>query len=88
MKLGISVGHAGARMELPLARIQRAEALGFDSVWASETYSSDAITPLAYIAARTERIRLEPASPSWRRARPRTWPCAPRPSTPWPAAAA
>ena len=58
MKLGLSVGHAGARMNLPLARIQRAEELGFDSVWASETYSSDAITPLAYIAARTQRIRL------------------------------
>ena len=57
MKLGISIGHAGARMSLPLARIQRAEELGFDSVWASETYSSDAITPLAYIAALIEAVK-------------------------------
>lgn len=45
-------------MSLPIKRIQRAEELGFDSVWASETYSSDAVTPLAYIAALTKKIRL------------------------------
>jgi F420-dependent oxidoreductase-like protein len=58
MKLGISVGHAGAHLNLPIKRVQRAEELGFDSVWASEIYSSDAITPLAFIAAHTQRIRL------------------------------
>ena len=58
MKLGISVGHSGAKMSLPIKRVQRAEELGFDSVWASETYSSDAVTPLAYIAAFTKKIRL------------------------------
>jgi F420-dependent oxidoreductase-like protein len=58
MKLGISVGHSGAQMSLPVKRILRAEELGLDSVWASETYSSDAITPLAYIAAITKKIRL------------------------------
>ena len=40
MKLGISVGHSGAKMSLRIKRVQRAEELGFDSVWASETYSS------------------------------------------------
>lgn len=58
MKLGISIGHAGARMQLPIGQILRAEELGYDAVWASETYSSDAITPLAYIGALTRRIRL------------------------------
>jgi F420-dependent oxidoreductase-like protein len=58
MKLGISIGYSGARMALPVKRVQRAEELGFDSVWASETYGSDAITPLAYIAALTKKIRL------------------------------
>jgi F420-dependent oxidoreductase-like protein len=58
MKLGISVGYSGAQMGLPIKRIQRAEELGFDSVWASETYGSDAVTPLAYIAAVTKKIRL------------------------------
>jgi F420-dependent oxidoreductase-like protein len=58
MKLGISVGYSGANMELPIKEVLRAEELGFDSVWASETYGSDAITPLAYIAALTKKIKL------------------------------
>jgi len=58
MKLGMSIGHAGAHLDLPIRRIKRAEELGFDSVWASETYSTDVMTPLAYIAAHTSRIRL------------------------------
>ena len=58
MKIGISIGYSGARMLMPVARIQRAEALGFDSVWSAETYGSDAITPLAYVAALTKTIKL------------------------------
>jgi F420-dependent oxidoreductase-like protein len=58
MKFGISIGYSGARLDIPVARIQRAEALGFDSVWSAETYGTDAITPLAYIAALTKTIRL------------------------------
>jgi len=58
MKLGISVGYSGAQMDLPVKRILRAEALGFDSVWSAETYGTDAITPLAFIAALTKTIRL------------------------------
>ncbi|KTR82885.1 LLM class F420-dependent oxidoreductase [uncultured Agrobacterium sp.] len=58
MKLGIGIGYAGAKMDVPIERIRRAEALGFDSVWTAETYSSDAMTPLAYIGALTDRIRL------------------------------
>jgi F420-dependent oxidoreductase-like protein len=38
--------------------IQTAERLGYDSVWTAEAYGSDAVTPLAYIAAHTSRIRL------------------------------
>ena len=45
-------------MRLPIERILRAEALGYDSVWTAESYGSDAVTPLAYIAALTKRIRL------------------------------
>jgi F420-dependent oxidoreductase-like protein len=32
--------------------------LGFDSVWCSEAYGSDALTPLAWWGSRTERVRL------------------------------
>src|SRR5438552_1223011 len=37
---------------------QRAEALGFDSVWIPEAWGTDAISLLGALAARTERIRL------------------------------
>jgi F420-dependent oxidoreductase-like protein len=37
---------------------QEAERLGFDSIWTAEAWGSDAFSPLAYIAAHTERVRL------------------------------
>ena len=38
--------------------MQRAEELGYDWVSSAEAYGSDAITPLAFLAARTNRIKL------------------------------
>jgi Coenzyme F420-dependent N5,N10-methylene tetrahydromethanopterin reductase and related flavin-dependent oxidoreductases len=38
--------------------VQRAEELGYDSVWSAEAYGSDAITPLAFLAGKTNRIKL------------------------------
>ncbi len=58
MKLGLTIGYSGAEMRLPLKRILCAEELGYDSVWTAESYGSDAVTPLAFIAAHTRRIRL------------------------------
>lgn len=58
MKLGFVLGYSGAKMRIPMERIKLAEHLGYDSVWTAEAYGSDAITPLAWIAAQTERIRL------------------------------
>lgn len=58
MKLGLSIGYSKARMDIPVALVQRAEELGFDSVWSAEAYGSDAVTPLAYLAAVTKRIKL------------------------------
>jgi F420-dependent oxidoreductase-like protein len=58
LKLGLFCEYAQARLELPIERIQLAEQLGFDSVWTAEAYGSDAVTPLAFIAAHTRRIRL------------------------------
>src|SRR5438477_771088 len=37
---------------------QEAERLGFDSVWTAEAYGSDAFTPLAWVGANTERVKL------------------------------
>ncbi len=58
MKLAYNIGYSGAQMHLPLDLILELERLGYDSVWTAEAYGSDAVTPLAYIAARTERIKL------------------------------
>lgn len=58
MRLGLSIGYSGARLEVPVALVQRAEALGYSTVWTAEAYGSDAVTPLAYLAAVTKRIGL------------------------------
>jgi F420-dependent oxidoreductase-like protein len=58
MKLGLGLEWAGAGFAPPVARVQLAERLGFDSVWSAEAYGSDAFTPLAFLAAHTQRIRL------------------------------
>ena len=58
MKLGLSIGYSKATLDIPVALIQRAEELGYDSVWTAEAYGSDAVTPLAYLAAVTRKIKL------------------------------
>lgn len=58
MRLGLSIGYSGATLDLPVDLVRRAEALGYDTVWTAEAYGSDAVTPLAYLAAVTKRIRL------------------------------
>jgi F420-dependent oxidoreductase-like protein len=49
---------SGADIALPVARVQLAERLGYDSVWTAEAYGADALTPLAFLAACTSRIKL------------------------------
>jgi alkanesulfonate monooxygenase SsuD/methylene tetrahydromethanopterin reductase-like flavin-dependent oxidoreductase (luciferase family) len=56
MKLGMLVGYSGRKMNLPMDAILHAERLGYDSVWTSEAYGSDAVTPAAWILAHTKRI--------------------------------
>ena len=58
MKLSLMLGYSGAQISLPVKRIQRAEELGYDAVWTAEAYGSDALTPLAYLAAVTHKIKL------------------------------
>src|SRR4030095_13788819 len=55
MRLALSCGYSGARMRLDMDLIGEADRLGFHSVWTAEAYGSDAVTPLAWIAARTEK---------------------------------
>src|SRR5246127_3006285 len=58
MKLGLLAGYAGRKINLPLDAIKHAEKLGYDSVWTSEAYGSDAVTPAAWVLARTTRIKV------------------------------
>ncbi len=58
MKLAINIGYSGAKMSIPMDHILEVERLGYDSVWTAEAYGSDAVTPLAYIAALTTKIKL------------------------------
>src|SRR2546422_5196103 len=58
MKLALTLSYSGAQMSLDMERILEVERLGFDSVWSAESYGSDAVTPAAWIAARTARIHV------------------------------
>jgi F420-dependent oxidoreductase-like protein len=58
MRLGMLYGYSGAQIELPMDMIQEADRLGYYAVWVGEAYGSDAITPLAWIGAKTKNIRL------------------------------
>jgi F420-dependent oxidoreductase-like protein len=58
MKLGLSIGYSGAALNVPVELVQRAEALGYDSVWTAEAYGTDAVTPLAFLAGKTQHIKL------------------------------
>ena len=72
MRLGLNVGYSGAQMSLDMELIHEADRLGFHSAWTAEAYGSDAVTPLAWIAAQTEAAsRSAPASCRCPRARRR-----------------
>lgn len=58
MKLGLALAERGPEAALPLDMIFEAERLGYDSVWTSESWGHDAVSLLAFIAAKTHRIRL------------------------------
>src|SRR6266699_3662181 len=58
MRLGLNIGYSRSQLGIDLSLVQHAERLGFHSVWSAEAYGSDAVSPLCWIAARTERIRV------------------------------
>ncbi|MDH3707052.1 MAG: LLM class F420-dependent oxidoreductase, partial [Acidimicrobiia bacterium] len=59
MKLGYNTGYWSAGPPAGVTEaIAEAEKLGYESVWAAEAYGSDALTPLAWWGASTERIKL------------------------------
>jgi len=59
MKLGLQLGYWGSHPPTDAAaKVAEAERLGYDSIWTAEAYGSDALTPLAWLGSRTERVRL------------------------------
>jgi len=58
MRLGLNFGYWGSTPADNVALTQEAESLGYDSVWTAEAYGSDCITPLTWLAAKTERIKV------------------------------
>jgi F420-dependent oxidoreductase-like protein len=56
MRLGLQLGYDDPAFWVGLA--EEAERCGFHSVWTSEAYGSDAVSPLAWIGGRTESIKL------------------------------
>jgi F420-dependent oxidoreductase-like protein len=57
MQLGITVGLSGPRPKLDMENVLEAERLGFSQVWTGESYSTDAVSPAAWILARTTKIK-------------------------------
>src|SRR5918996_2518490 len=60
LKLGLNLGYwgIGPTGDEAIEIVHAAERAGFDSVWAAESYGSDAVSVLAYLAAKTETIQL------------------------------
>ncbi len=58
MKLGILLGTGGGGYQIDLERVKEAENLGYDSIWTSEAWGADAISPAAWVLANTSRIKV------------------------------
>jgi F420-dependent oxidoreductase-like protein len=58
MRLGIMLGYAGRRIELPVELVKEADRLGVYAIWTAEAYGSDAVSPLAWLGAQTQNIKL------------------------------
>lgn len=59
MKLGLHLGYWGAGNDAQnIVLAQEADRLGYDIVWTSEAYGSDAATCAAWVAAHTTRIDI------------------------------
>ena len=60
LKLGLNLGYwgIGPAGEDAVAVVQAAERAGFESVWAAESYGSDVVSVLAWLAPQTKTIKL------------------------------
>ena len=79
LKLGLNLGYwgIGPQGDEAVEIVQAAEQAGFDSVWVAESYGSDVVSVLAWLAAQTETIKLgarDHAGAGARRPPPPRWP--------------
>ncbi|MBP6016590.1 MAG: LLM class F420-dependent oxidoreductase [Candidatus Promineofilum sp.] len=58
MRLGLMLGYSAGKVELPVDLVREADRLGVHAVWTAEAYGSDAVTPLAWLGAQTQNIKL------------------------------
>jgi len=60
LKLGLNLGYwgIGPAGEEAAELVLAAEGMGYESVWAAESYGSDVVSVLAWLAAKTEKINL------------------------------
>src|SRR5438876_9281092 len=60
LKLGLNLGYfgIGPQGEEAVEIVRTVEKLGYDSVWAAESYGSDVVSVLAWLAPQTETIKL------------------------------
>ena len=57
MRLGLLLNYDGSPGGPDMDRVLEAERLGFDSVWAGESWGTDTVTPLTWILARTTKLK-------------------------------
>jgi F420-dependent oxidoreductase-like protein len=58
MRLGLNFGYWGSEPNDNISMAIEADRLGYHSLWTAEAYGSDAVTPLTWLAAKTERINV------------------------------
>ena len=58
LKLGLVMGIGTNTYTIDMDCVKEAENLGFDSIWTSEAWGSDAVTPAAWILAQTSKIKV------------------------------
>lgn len=58
IKLATEIRWQNPTFTMPLERIKKSEQWGYDVVFAAEGYGNDALTPLAYVAGHTQRLKL------------------------------
>ena len=58
MRLGLTAGQFGPKLNINFDLILEAERLGYSSIWTAEAYGNDAVVPCAYISSRTSKIDI------------------------------